>query len=404
MMKYVKGFFQIFFVIAITFVYLFSPLTVQAKDAITIQSLKSNLQVLQNKEKDAANQKTKTQDEINNDKQRISSAYTEKESIANQVEETKNKVEESQNEIERTSKDIDSILKYYQLSMNSQEFMEYITGASTTTEMIMRSSAVEQISTFYKNKIETLQDLIVKNQQLQIDLTEQNKDLDSKINNYANALDTLSDQLDQYNDVYEDLGTQIERAQEQIKYYQSVCNSETQDISTCSNDPQSYGWLKPLEKGAVISEFGYRPSMGDYHYGVDIYIGNSKLEGTPEYAAASGRVAFIKRYTRGGNTAYIYVTVNGKKYTLEYAHMLTVNVTKNQIVTTGTVIGTMGGYTTSANLFPKTGYDYGSYGAHLHFGVATGWYGVDYDTWSQWQAHNVRAPGIPSKGVWWYRR
>src|SRR5574344_892851 len=203
MMKYVKGFFQIFFVIAITFVSLFSPLTVQAKDAITIQSLKSNLQALQNKEKDAANQKTKTQDEINNDKQRISSAYTEKESIANQVEETKNKVEESQNEIERTSKDIDSILKYYQLSMNSQEFMEYITGASTTTEMIMRSSAVEQISTFYKNKIETLQDLIVKNQKLQVDLTEQNKDLDSKINNYANALDTLSDQLDQYNDVYE---------------------------------------------------------------------------------------------------------------------------------------------------------------------------------------------------------
>ncbi len=404
MKKLVKGIVQIIFAILISFVYLFSPLTVEAKEATTIQTLKSNLQVLLNKEKDTENKKAKTQEEIANDKKNISNSYTAKESIANQVEDTKNKIEESQRDIEKTGKDIDSILKYYQLTMDSNEYMKYITGASTTTDLIMRASAVEQISTFYKNKIEKLKQLILDNQKLQSDLVDQSKELDQKINDYASALDSLSDQLDQYDDVYEDLSTQIERAQEQIKYYQSVCSSETQDISTCTNDPESYGWLRPLEKGVLISEFGNRPSMGDFHYGVDLGIGNSKIEGTPEYAAAAGRVAFIKRYPKGGNAVYLYVTVNGQKYTLEYAHLLTVSVKKNQIVTTDTVIGTMGGYTTSANLFPKTGYDYGAYGAHLHFGVAKGWYGVDYDTWSQWQAHNVRAPGIPAKGVWWYRR
>ena len=38
-------------------------------------------------------------------------------------------------------KDIDSILKYYQINMNSNQYIDYIMGASTPTDLIMRVSA-----------------------------------------------------------------------------------------------------------------------------------------------------------------------------------------------------------------------------------------------------------------------
>jgi murein DD-endopeptidase MepM/ murein hydrolase activator NlpD len=395
--KISKNIFQLLLIISIIYSYLFSPLVVNAKQANTIQELREQLADLKNQKNQKENEKAQTQDEIKANKNRISASYNAKESIANQVEDTKNKIIESQNEIDKTGKDIDNILKYYQLTTNSNEYMEYITGASTTTEMIMRASAVEQISTYYKNKIETLKQLIVDNQKLQVQLSDQNKDLDQKINDYANALDSLSGQLDELTDTADDMNTQIDRLEQQIKYYKSVCNSETQDLSTCVNDPQSFGWLKPLVRGRVTSEFGSR--SGSFHYGVDL---GGNPEGTAEYATAAGRVAYVMHETScGGNRVYIYVTVNGQRYTLEYAHMLSINVQLNQFVTTGTVVGTVGGYSTSKS---HGGYDSCSGGMHLHYGVATGWYGVDYKTWSQWQAHNVRAPGIPTSGTWWYTR
>lgn len=401
MRKIVSIILRLSLAIVFSLAYFIGPLPIKAKTPSTIKELRANLEELKAKSYDTQKKKQSTQQEIAAKKQNISKAYNEKNEIADKVEETKNKIIESEDGIKKALADIDNVLRYYQLNTDNSKYMSYVTGASSTTDMIMRASAVEQITTYYKNKVESLKNLIKEKQQLQVDLTNQSAELDTKIDNYANALDTLTEDLAVYNDVYEDLDTQIERAEEQIKYYKTICNSEDQQLSTCTNDPQSYGWTKPLVKGRVSSDFGYRSSLGDYHYGVDI-AGNP--EGTPEYAAAAGRVAFIKRYYNGGNTVYIYVTVNGQKYTLEYAHMLTVNVQKNQIVTVDTVVGTVGGYTTSALLFPATGYDHGSYGAHLHFGVAKGWYGVDYNSWSQWQAHNVRAPGIPKPGVWWYHR
>ena len=46
MKKIIKGITQITFAILISFVYLFSPLTVEAKEATTIKELKQNLDAL----------------------------------------------------------------------------------------------------------------------------------------------------------------------------------------------------------------------------------------------------------------------------------------------------------------------------------------------------------------------
>ena len=50
--------------------------------------------------------------------------------------------------------------------------------------------------------------------------------------------------------------------------------------------------------------------------------------------------------------------------------MLEIKVKLNQIVTTDTVVGTVGGYSTSTH-YSKSGYDRCAYGAHLHLSLIT---------------------------------
>ena len=401
MRKIVRVSLRVIIALLFAFSYFFTPLPVQAKQATTIKELKEQLADLQAQKAKQANAKAQTQSEINQKKSNIYRAYQEKEQISGEVEAAKNKITESEEKIEKASKDIDNMLKYYQLSENGNNYMDYISDASSITEVIMRMKAVEQITTYYDNKISTLKSLITEKQNLQVELGNKNNELTTKIDAYSDALSELNDQMELIDEISEDIDTQIRSQQDTIKYYQSVCDSETQKLSTCTKDPQSFGWLKPLVKGRVSSLFGYRAFDNNFHSGVDI-AGNP--EGTPEYAAANGRVAQVtKRSNCGGNIVYIHVTVNGQRYTLIYAHMLEIKVKLNQIVTTDTVVGTVGGYSTSTH-YSKSGYDRCAYGAHLHFGVAKGWYHVDYSTWNQLTAHLINPPGFPAKGVWWYKR
>ena len=111
------------------------------------------------------------------------------------------------------------------------------------------------------------------------------------------------------------------------------------------------------------------PTKGTYkmHNGLDIG-GNST--GTKVYASASGRVnKIVKKSSCGGNMVYIQHNVDGTKYRTVYMHLHDMYVKLNDIVTTSTVIGTVGG---------GESYDLCTTGPHLHFGVMKGWTGSSY--------------------------
>ena len=110
---------------------------------------------------------------------------------------------------------------------------------------------------------------------------------------------------------------------------------------------------KPCSWIKLTSPFGYRthPTTGQwkFHNGVDL----ANNQGTPIYAARSGKVTVA---TYGGTYGY-YVTINhGDGYSSLYAHMTHYTVSKGQTVKKGDVIGYMG----------STGR---STGPHLHFSI-----------------------------------
>ena len=386
--------------------YFVEPFSVMAatnnSKATTIAGLKKELESLKQQKVDKQNEKKQTQNQINQNKQSVENARQEQQQIANDVVDAEEKIKKSNEDIIKAKEDVDVVLKYYQLSNNQNEYLEYITGASSPTDLIMRVEAVSQLSSYYKNKIDDLDKLIKENEQLKIDLANKNLELDDKIANTSKAISKLNNQLDEINDINEDIDSQIKNQQALINYYKTICTSETQLLTSCTSVQASSGWLKPVVKGKINSRWGYRNPVlntGSFHNAHDI---GGNAEGTPAYAAAAGTVAAVtRRSSCGGNMVYIHVNVLGQAYTMQYAHLLSIKVNVGDKVTTNTVIGLIGGGSTAK---ANGGYDRCTTGTHLHFGISKGYYLKDYTSWSKFIANSIEPPGYPKKGVWWYSR
>ncbi len=116
------------------------------------------------------------------------------------------------------------------------------------------------------------------------------------------------------------------------------------------------GWTRPVG-GAVTSPFGPRPSLGGYHYGVDL----RGEVGTQIRAARGGTVVTAvgschptNSWTCGGGFGNYVVIAHADGFATVYAHQSSIAVGAGQQISEGQVIGAVG----------NSGR---SYGPHLHF-------------------------------------
>ena len=380
--------------------WIISPIQVSAKDPETLGDLKAELADLKQQKATNDANKQNAQSQIRANEQAILNAEAGIAQAEGEIQEAQAKIEESNEKIEDLKEETKNLLIFLQQMQSQNEYLEYISGASSMTEMMMRISAVEQITNYNQDFLTRLENLIKENEQLKVDLAQKQKDLEVAIGNYKSSITSLYGDIESYDKYALDIDTQIKTMQNQVNAYVKLCASSANSylgddelLSDCTNVPYNAGWLKPLNYGVITSEVGWR--WGSYHNALDIG-GNS--EGTPVYAAAAGTVAgIVWRYSCGGNMLYINVNVGGKKYTTYYYHLYTINVSVGDVVNQGTVIGTVGGYTTSVSY---GGYDSCTTGPHLHFGVAEGYYnGTIY------RSTVITPPGFPNQyGYRFYSR
>ena len=369
-----------------------SPTKVKAKDPETLGDLKQELAALKQKKASNTANKQNAQNRIAANENAILKAEAEISKAEGEIEEAEAKIDESNIKIGELEEETKKLLVFLQKMQNQNEYLEYISGASSMTDLVMRISAVEQITDYNQEFLKKLEKLIEENQKLKKELEAKEKALQGKIVSYQATIKKLYGDIQSYDKFAVDIDTQIKTMQKQVDTYVKLCGNssksylgDNEKLADCTSVPYNAGWLKPLNKGYVSSTIGSR--WGSYHNALDI-AGNS--EGTPVYAAAAGTVAgIIYRYRCGGNMLYVNVNVGGQKYTTYYYHLLTVNVNVGQVVTQGTVLGKVGGYSTGRQ---HGGYDSCTTGAHLHFGVAKGYY-----TGSINRSNVITPPGFPNK-------
>ena len=371
---------RISLILAVTFSYFITPDIAEAAVAETLGDLRREYESLLS-EKNSYDQKTEeAKAEIARKQAAIKEAEEEITIAEDEYDAAELAIIESNEKIASLEEETKKVLLYMQQMQGQNAYVEYVSGASSMTELIMRVEAVNQVTAYIQDTTKNLEEEIKKNEELKVELEEKKQNLIKEIDSYEATIAKQYENIDEYSEFSLDLETQVKNAKDRYdaakKTCQATVGSTSDDVllSSCSSVPINGGWLKPLNYGVVTSAQGYRthPVTGQkykFHAAIDI---GGNAEGTPVYAAAAGVVSGIARRTScGGNKVYIQVYIDGKYYTTYYYHLLNINVNVGDVVTQETVIGTVGGGSTSTS---RGGYDACTTGAHLHFGVAEGWY------------------------------
>ena len=201
----------------------------------------------------------------------------------------------------------------------------------------------------------------------------------------------LGETLNTYGEEEMIITDEVKSLQEMVQIYKDKGCKSDEDISTCGQTllPSTTAFYRQLSSGYVTSWYGGRdcsdPRVSCGHYGIDLSTGGSNI---PVYSIGTGMVAAITyKSSCGGNMVFVHHKLtNGQTYTSVYMHLYQINVSKGQTVTKDTVIGIMGGGST-------TPWDYCSTGPHSHLGLATGLYGIDYDG-SSLRSHYINPANI----------
>lgn len=379
---------------------------VNASSANTIAELRKEIEALKAKKQAQGNKKAQTQSEINTTTNKLNNTKNEITEGRNQIETARIEVEKLNKEIEEGTENIKSLMNSYQINGADNAYMDYIFKAESYADFVYRYTVIKQVLDYNKELIDGWNDKITQNEQLQVDLANKEVELNKKVTEYETNIDKLGDKLASYSDIVMDIQDEIDSTQELLNYYKELGCGENQNIYECISVKGDTMFRKPLVKGTITSYYGYRinPLTGKgtkFHSGTD--IGGNK-EGTNVYATANGTVGkIIRKASCGGNQVYVWHTIGGKKYTSLYMHLLNINVSIGDKVNSNTVVGTVGGGKGT------WAWETCSTGAHLHFSVATGWYGDknSYVSYSSFLAHLIDSKEVaklPNKGTWWYSR
>lgn len=379
---------------------------VNASSANTIAELRKEIEALKAKKQAQGNKKAQTQSEINTTTNKLNNTKNEITEGRNQIETARLEIKKLDKEIEDGTENIKSLMNSYQINGADNAYMDYIFKAESYADFVYRYTVIKQVIDYNKELIDGWNEKIIQNEQLQVDLANKEVELNKKVSEYETNIDKLGDKLASYSDIVMDIQDEIDSTQELLNYYKELGCGENQNIYECISVKGDTMFRKPLVKGTITSYYGYRinPLTGKgtkFHSGTD--IGGNK-EGTNVYATANGTVGKIIRKARcGGNQVYVWHTIGGKKYTSLYMHLLNINVSIGDKVNSNTVVGTVGGGKGT------WAWETCSTGAHLHFSVATGWYGDknSYVSYSSFLAHLIDSKEVaklPNKGTWWYSR
>ena len=403
---------RILLIVLLLSTYILEPMEAYAatkskSKATTLKGLRAELSSLQAQKKKNQSDVKQTQDSINYKNYQIATASKAIEQGKIDIEIAKKKVEENKKKIEEVSDRSQKLLRFNQELNSSDSYMEYIIEASSITELIMRKDAMDLIIKQNNKMLDEFESLIKENTKLQEDLHAKEIQLEKNITSYENSISDLTTDLVNLKDVSMDIDDQISTQKDLINYYVNLGCKEDQDLDECVNQSNNTTWLKPLKQGTISSDWGWRISpitkKSSFHSGLDI-AGNA--EGTPVYGTGKGVVAAVVNATQkyhstgkktcGGNQVYINITIDGQKYTILYAHLLSLGsgIKVGAKVDGQTIIGYQGGGSKTKS------WESCSTGTHLHYGVSKGYY-VGYNSFMSGQ---IRPPGFPKKYGKFYSR
>lgn len=372
-----KKIFNVLLMLSLIIPSLSMPIDANAK---TVRDLLKELDQLEAEYKKSVEEKKLTERQINNIHASISNIGKEINNMQTQINDLSNEIVVLNSNIESKDKEIKDLVNFIQVSNGESAYLEYAFGAQSFTDFIYRMAITEQLAKYNQNLITSFNKMIDDNNKKVTEMNNKTAQLNQRQVDLAGEIKKLGSKLADLIDVSISVEEEIKLQRDAIKLYRDMGCQLDEDIRTCGRNklPPGTAFFRPVINGTITSNFGFRPNPLNpggvsFHEGIDI----TGAYDTPIYATSEGMViAVTNRSSCGGNVVYIHHNINGKYYTTLYAHLKTILVSPQQMVTRSTQIGVMGG---SAS---ETPWDRCSTGRHLHFQIANGLYLKDYYQWS----------------------
>ena len=387
-MKRIIGYILVFLII---FVISFN---VEAK---TLRDLKNELAAYEKEVNQATNKRNLTKSEINNVNNKVKNIRDTIEKNQESIKKTEEEIVVLGNKAKEKEAQIKDVIAFLQVTNSESAYMEYVFGAKTMEDLILRSAVSEQMVSYNDDLIEDYNNTIIEYKAKNEDLKKQIVNLNNEQENLKTELVKLGDDLSDANQEVADAKSLVDAQKKLINYYQNTLGcKDDQDINKCGDIPFSGKMVRPLYGLSVTSEYGYRyhPVTGAYkfHSGIDM-AGEYKV-----YAVAPGTVAGISwKNSCGGTMLFVHHNIGGKYYTSTYMHLSQVKVKVGDKVDQNTNIAITGG--TKA----LTPWDTCTTGRHLHLSISQGLYLKEYTSWNTWTAKLVNPRSMinfPPKGTY----
>ncbi len=371
-------------------------------EAKTLKDLKNELAAYEKEMNSAKNQKSMTQKEITSTNNRVKNITDTIQNDEVNIKKTEEEIVVLEEKAKEKEVQIKDVISYIQISNSENAYMEYIFGAKSIEDLILRSAVSEQMVSYNDELIEDYNNTIKKYKEKNEDLKKQIINLNEEQDNLKVELERLGDSLSDTIEEMASVQSQIDAQKKLINYYEKTLGcKDDQDINTCGKIPYSGKMIRPVNSGSITSEFGYRlhptKKIWKLHSGIDMAGGSTDV-----YAVAPGTVAGVSwKNSCGGTMLFVHHNVNGSYYTSTYAHLYQVLVKVGDYVDQNTKIAITGG---NKKLTP---WDTCTTGRHLHLSVARGLYLKDYTSWNTYTSKLVNPRtmvNFPKKGVYWNNR
>lgn len=401
-MKYLK-----IFVLLLMSMFIFSTNVSASKG--TVAGLRKELEEQRRTYNEASSNSNKSKAEINAAKNRIYNSQEEIKKNETAINKAKIEIETLNLEIAKTDEDIKKYLNTLQETSSNNLYLEFILDAKDYADLVYRYAIIEQLASHDKEKINSYENKIIQNKELQIELTNREKELQTQIASLEKEVVSLGKEYNKFVEIELDTKKELDATQVYIDHLVSIGCGETEEIISCIGLNGDTGFTRPVPYGTITSYYGWRTSPltgapGTWHGGLDI---GGMREGSNIYPIANGIVVkIITKSGCGGNMVYINHNIGGKLYTSAYYHLLNIKVKTGDLVTRNSVVGGAGGWPAS------TPWDSCSTGTHLHLVLAHGWYGskCEGDCYSSPSTFNAKSVNprdyisFPNKGSWFNTR
>ncbi len=360
---------------------------INAKNA-QIQKIEQQIQAIQNKKNQTAQQKSSKEAEVNALKGQVSQLNSDIKNLQGQLVEVGQKLNETEGNIQETTQNIQDLES--QIASNKEtirSLVESLYKQSQVKNEIVAAVSADTLSEVF-NEVEYSDTIQSKIQVLLADITTKKGVLDTENQNLANQKATLASTQGTLQDRKESIESDKNQVQSQAKASAVAVNQLNSSLNSLSSQEQElenqrratavelanleaalsrqfggggtvcsargYSW--PVQGGKITQGYGMTSyaKSGAYggagHNGIDIGAPN----GTPVYATAAGTVVSVG-FNNNSYGKWIVIKHTDGYFSL-YGHLSAQNVSNGQSVTRGQRIGAIG----------STGF---ATGPHLHFTI-----------------------------------